>query len=103
MVSAVGVFCIQECVYEIECKTYSDYSLTEAENVSVVMLAGKTSRENVRAASRAYTVKLVCRDGHTYSCAADEHSELTFARKYFFASRSGVYISEIAASPTVLS
>ena len=86
MVAAVGVFCAEECINEVESQTDADYALTEAKHVRIVMLACKSCGENVRAASRTDTLVLVSRDGHSNARAADEDAELTFARKHLLAS-----------------
>ena len=88
--------CAKKGIHEVEGSARTDYALTEAENVCVVVLTRKSCREHVGAASGTNALVLVCRHRHADTGSADQNTELAFARENFFA--SGMCIDRIVTA-----
>lgn len=77
---AALVFGVDEAVDDIRGKSRTDDAGTEADDVCIVMAAGKTRGECVADACGADSFVLVCGDAHADARAAYENAEVGFSR-----------------------
>ena len=77
----IGKRCIQKCIHNLQCQPRSYHSSAKCKDIGIIVKSCSLCCKTICADCSSDSFKLVCCNGNSDTCSADQDSLLTFAVK----------------------